>query len=133
MVGEAERDENTERKGYAPTEALALAQSLEEMERREAKKRQGGPGRDRSGKLPEHTAEARDKIAAGVGMSATSLRKVAEVVEAAKAEPGRFAEIRARMDATGKVNTAYKAVQAAKQARPLEPAADVGSGRAILT
>jgi hypothetical protein len=42
----AERDENTCRKDFTPTEAVAVGRALEELEAKRAKQRQGVPARD---------------------------------------------------------------------------------------
>ena len=63
----AERDENTCRKDFWPTEAVEIGARLEDLERPKAKERQGGPGRERSGKLPEQSKkQTRDIVAPAV-------------------------------------------------------------------
>lgn len=92
----AERDENVCRKDFTPSEAVALGEALEELERRKAKERQkahGGtaPGKSKntSGNLPEvrSNGDTRDKVAEAVGMSGKTYEKAKAVVEAAKENP----------------------------------------------
>jgi len=78
----AERDENTCRKDFWPTEAVEIGARLEDLERPKAKERQGGPGRERSGKLPEQSKkQTRDIVAPAVGMKPRTYEKAKEVVE----------------------------------------------------
>jgi len=107
----AERDENTERLDFSPTEALSLQQALLPMEREEAAKRKSEGGktgrRNRisgtkkaSGKKPE--AKAAEKSAAATGYSEATLRKIKEVQDSG------YADLVERMDKTGKVDRAYR-------------------------
>ena len=50
----AEHDENSCRKSFTPSEAVAIGKAIEEKVRAQAKERQGRPGKKRSGNLPEH-------------------------------------------------------------------------------
>jgi hypothetical protein len=89
----AERDENTCRKDFAPTEAVALGDKMEALEKPKAKERQeAGTNQhtEPSGKLPEASEAGRalDKVAEAVGMKRRSYEKAKAVVEAAKAELG---------------------------------------------
>jgi ParB family chromosome partitioning protein len=118
----AERDENTCRKDFTPSEAVAIGKALEELERSKAKARMkeggkaGGRGRPAkgetgSGKFPDPVADAgqtRDKVAEVVGMSGRTYYKAKEVAEAAAAEPEKFGDLGQEMDRTGKVDSAHK-------------------------
>jgi ParB-like chromosome segregation protein Spo0J len=118
----AERDENTCRKDFTPSEAVALGNALEEMERKEAKKRQGGAGRDRSSKLDERSRGRTDeKVAEAVGMKKDTYRKAKAVVEAAEADP-ELQPVVEEMDRTGKVDPAYREAKAKPQKSAAEPA-----------
>ena len=113
----AERDENVCRMDFVRTEALALAERLESMERKAAAERQRQAG---IANLPTVSSadsaaligkgESRDKIAKAVGVSHDTLKKIKEVVEAAKENPELFNPIVDQMDETGNVNKAHKAV-----------------------
>lgn len=121
----AERDENTCRKDFSPSEAVALGRALEEIERPAAKERQRTLNNHEtaSAKLAEAKANTRDIVGAAVGMSGETYRKAKAVVEAAEANPEKFAAVQARMDETGKVDAAFKAVKKieAVDTLPFEP------------
>jgi ParB family chromosome partitioning protein len=120
----AERDENTCRKDFAPSEAVALGKVIEKMEREAARKRQQA-SRTRKGqkvgtaqgggKSPPHSSakgKTRDRVAEAVGMSGRTYEKAKAVVEAAEKEPKKHAETVAEMDRTGRVEPAYQKVKA---------------------
>jgi ParB-like chromosome segregation protein Spo0J len=103
----AERDENQHRKEFTPSEAAAMAAALEPYER------QAADARMKAGRPPVNFTEgtkgrAADKVAEAVGRSRPTLAKAAAVVEAAKAHPGEYEDIRQEMDRTDKVSPAYK-------------------------
>ncbi|MBV1869253.1 MAG: ParB/RepB/Spo0J family partition protein [Marinosulfonomonas sp.] len=128
----AERDENTCRKDFKVSESVALADSIEQRIAAAAKDRQRehagtSPGcpADTSSKLEEvsdsRTGRQTDtKVAAAVGMGKTTLAKARAVVEASNdeslPEPVRKVAERAvsDMDATGKVDPAFRQVESAK-------------------
>ena len=110
----AERDENTCRKDFAPSEAVSIGKALEELEKPKAKERQrehGGtaPGKakDTGGKFPPVTGKTRDKVAEAVGMSGRTYEKAKAVVEAAEEHP-ELQPVVEEMDRTGKVDPAFK-------------------------
>lgn len=133
----AERDENTCRKDFTPSEAVAIGKALEELERPRAAQRQAraGPKKGRGKKLatasgnlpaplapmvadatagdqpPPDTGRTRDKVADAVGMSPRTYEKAKVVVEAAEQEPEKFAPVKEEMDQTGKVDPAYRTVR----------------------
>ena len=111
----AERDENVCRMDFVPTEAVALAERLEPMERKAAAERQRAginqytePSAESA--EPSSKGESRDKIAEAVGMSHDTLSKAKAVINAAKEDPDLFNPIVDQMDETGNVNKAHKAV-----------------------
>jgi ParB-like chromosome segregation protein Spo0J len=119
----AERDENTCRKDFLPSEAVALGKAIEKMEREAARKRQH-TSRTRKGqkvgtaqgggKSPPRSSakgKTRDKVAEAVGMSGRTYEKAKAVVEAAEREPDKHAETAREMDRTGRVEPAYKKVK----------------------
>jgi len=114
----AERDENTERKDFLRTEAVAMAKRLEPLEREAARKRAAqasgqprGMKKVSSENFSEETkGNASDKVAAAVGLSRTTLTKAKAVVEAAKKDPEQYGPIAEQMDKTGNVHGAYKAL-----------------------
>jgi N6-adenosine-specific RNA methylase IME4 len=118
----AERDENTERQAFKPSELVSLARALEPLERAEARQRlrhggRPGAGRKRSGKLPAHSVGAtRDKLAAVVGVSGRTLDKARAVVEAAEGNPRKFGRLVQQMDRTGSVDGAFRELERQRQA-----------------
>ncbi len=144
----AERDENTARKDWVPTEAVAMADKLAPYERQAAEARQyqagvrgheGGRGRKKDvqetlvqtlhkGSQPRMATRSSVRTAKAVGLSRPSLAKAQAVVRAAKDDPARFGPIVQQMDETGKVDGAYRKVQKAKhvdqlRAREISPQA----------
>jgi len=107
----AEHDENTCRKDFTPTEAVAIGEALEEMERPKAQARlTAGVNQhtEPSGKLPEGSrGDTRDKVAAAVGMSGKTYEKAKQVVEAAKEDPQQFGDLPEVMDESGSVHKAH--------------------------
>jgi ParB/RepB/Spo0J family partition protein len=124
----AERDENTCRKDYLPSEAAAMVEALMELEQAEAEKRKQD-GRKRgaattnrlmgrtvnesvAGNFPgTDFGRVRDKLAKSVGMSGRTLEKIQAVVAVAKKEPETYGDLKEEMDRTGKVDPAFKEVQ----------------------
>ena len=109
--------ENAHRKDFTLSEAVAIKRALEPLERAAAKQRQGR----RTDKHPEKFSgsskgRALDKVAAVAGMHRTTIAKAEAVVDAAAAEPERFANLLADMDRTGKVNGPFKRLGVLKQA-----------------
>lgn len=80
----AERDENTCRKDFTPSEAARLGAALEALERPRAKERMrtgGAVGGQGGGKLPQASAKTRDVVGEAVGLSGRTYEKAAEVRE----------------------------------------------------
>jgi hypothetical protein len=88
--------ENTARKDFTLSEAVAIKRALEPVEKAAAKTRMlaGRP----SGKLPQ--GRAGDKAAKATGMARRTLEKAEAVVAAAEAEPEKFGKLLADMDRT---------------------------------
>jgi ParB family chromosome partitioning protein len=106
-----ERDENTLRKDFTPSEAVAIGRLIEHRERELAKERQaegqksGGRGRTKlGGKLPPSlVGKTRDRVGAALGMSGRTYERSKAVVEAAERDPSKFGDLPNLMDATGEV------------------------------
>ena len=109
----AERDENTCRKPFSVSEAVAIGESIESLMQKQAKQRQGRPDAPRSGKLPEHrNGSARDLTAAVVNMSGKTYEKAKKVVANAAPELMRAADSNEiSIDAAAAVATLPKAEQ----------------------
>jgi ParB-like chromosome segregation protein Spo0J len=119
----AERDENTCRKDFTPSEAVAVASGIEPLERQAARERQAAGRPSEKFTEGKRNPQALDFTAAAVGLSRPTLQKARAVVEAAEREPERYKPIREQMDRTGKVDGAYKELrraikQEAKAATP---------------
>jgi N6-adenosine-specific RNA methylase IME4 len=141
----AESDENVCRKDFLPSEAVAMASAIEEVERREARKRQKehsqtapGKPKDTGGNLPQVIEpKVRDKVGAAVGLSGRSYEKAKAVVAAAEAPDAR-AEVKKLlddMDRTGKVDGVFKrlrTMQAAEEIRAETPPLPDGPFRVIV-
>lgn len=102
-----EMAENTHRKDFLPSEAVAIAAAVRELESPRARERQSVGWGDHSGggKLPQpELGKTRDKAASYVGISGRTLEKAEAVVQSGNTE---LIEL---MDRTGKVDRAYKAI-----------------------
>jgi ParB family chromosome partitioning protein len=95
----AERDENTCRKDFLPTERQAIGADLEAWATRRAKERQkaggksAGRGRPKgSAKLAEPNGEARREVASALGIGHTTYAKEKAIVQAAKTDPKLFGD-----------------------------------------
>jgi ParB family chromosome partitioning protein len=111
---QGEHDENVERKGFTPSEAVEIGRALEDIERAKARERMAV----RSGNLPEVNASdkgnAIDRVASAVGMSRHTYEKAQDVVEAAEQDP-IFEPIAQKMDETGNVSGAWKELEQARR------------------
>ena len=126
----AERDENTIRKDFLPSEAVAIGGALEVYERKKAKERQregGKKGGESKGKALENFAtpsRATDKMAQAVGMSRPTYEKAKAVVEAAKADPKAFGDLPKLMDDSGKVSQAHAELKRREKSQELAAKAE---------
>jgi ParB-like chromosome segregation protein Spo0J len=118
----AERDENTCRKDFTPSEAVAIGKAIEQLEAKEAKLRKAqAKGQPRgikkdakdgsSGKLPPETGKTRDRVGEAVGLSGKSYTKAKAVCAAAEESPEQFGAIKEEMDKSGRIDPAHKKVQ----------------------
>jgi len=121
---QAEADENACRKPLTPSEAVALAEALEPLAAADAKRRQeashlngrqpgGTPRRKRRGVgggnlPPPKPPKTRDQLGAAVGMGGRTLQKARAVVDAARQDPGAHGDLVEGMDASGKVDPAWR-------------------------
>lgn len=107
----AERDENTCREPFTPSEAVALGRDLEKLEQPKAAARErAGKKIEPSGKFPEGKGDTRDKVGAAVGMSGRNYSKAKKVVVEAEAGNPIAVEALEEMDKTGKVEGPYRKV-----------------------
>lgn len=101
-----ERDENTQRKDYSPSEAVAKGQEIEALLAPQAKERQlaFADSEEATGPVAAIAAQA-------VGMGVTSYKEAKTVVEAAKQNPKANGHLVDKMDKTGNVHAAFKAIK----------------------
>lgn len=139
----AERDENTCRLPFTPTEAVALGRQLEELEkpraaeRKLAGQRAGGRGNKKLGEnfTPSlDGGKSREIIGDAIGMSGPTYQRAKAVVAAAEFDPQVFGPIAEEMDRTGKVLPAFEKVKEIKgEKRPVseEPAKPAPSKKSV--
>lgn len=135
----AERDENTERKDFTPTEAVAIGRLIEEQHR--AKIEAAAPEKNRriallreAGKRGEDTKTLKQELGAhplgasgnvasrAVGMGPSKYTQAKAVVSAAEADPVRFGDLPARMDETGNVAGAHRELERRRTGNGRNPA-----------
>jgi ParB/RepB/Spo0J family partition protein len=116
----AEYDENTCRKDFTPSEAVAIGKALEELERPKAQERQEASRTKKGekvgdaqggGNLPPRSGDrgkTRERVAAAVGMSGKTYDKAKKVVEAAEKDSERLGPVKEEMDRTGNVDRAFR-------------------------
>lgn len=108
----AERDENTERAPFLPSEMVAIAERFAAMESRAAKSRQIAHLKRgtnaRGGTVPQRDKGAtRDRIGKFFGVSGRHYEQAKCVVDAAASDPKRYRPFMEEMDRTGNVSAAY--------------------------
>lgn len=131
-----ERSENVERVNFTPEEIIRASEEIARRAKEAARRRQASAGpREGRGKKPMATGcgnfpppvrtKTRDEVAAAFGLSGKTYDKAKQVVAAADANP-TLRPLVDRMNATGKVDSAYKAVKAAEEkAKVVEAARSV--------
>ena len=102
----AQRDENSVRKPFTPTEMVAIKRTVEDR----VKTPVGNLPKATRQSLPNSPGKTIDKIAAIVGTSPETLRKAEAVVKAAEVDP-TLAPVVVEMDRTGKVDPAFRKVR----------------------
>jgi ParB-like chromosome segregation protein Spo0J len=115
----AEFAENTQRKDFTLSEAVAIKRALEPIEREAAKQRQReskGRGKKGGQVAPPLKGRAADKAAKATGVARRTLEKAEAIVDAAKAEPEKFGKLREDMDRTGRANGPFKRLKVMQQA-----------------
>jgi len=113
----AERDENQERLNLTPSEIVAVADYFRPEVEAEAR------GRETLGKVStgSEKGKVRDRLGAIAGVSGKTLEKATAVVRAAEKAPKKYGPLVEKMDATGKVDAAYKDLQKARKAEAKTP------------
>src|SRR6516162_5341540 len=130
-VVRGEYAENTFRKDFTLSEAVAIKRALEPIERAAAKERQGTRTDKHLGQVA-HSVKGRaaDKVAKATGMARRTLEKAEAIVAAAEAEPERFGKLLEDMDHTGRANGPYRRLRNMQQAELIraEPLSLLGQG-----
>jgi len=114
----AERDENTCREDMTVMERVELGRAIEALERPKARERMGArTDLQPSGKFPEgEEGRTRDRVGEAVGWSGRTYEKAVAVVEAAEEAPERFGDLAEQMNATGRVDGAYRELKKRRRA-----------------
>jgi ParB/RepB/Spo0J family partition protein len=118
--------ENTHRKDFTLSEAVAIKRALEPMERAAARQRMASPE-----KFSEQVkGNALDKIAKATGMHRTTLAKAEAIVDAAAAEPEKYGRFLEKMDRTKRADGVYRQLKIFQQAEQIraEPPPLPGNG-----
>jgi ParB-like nuclease domain/MT-A70 len=111
-IARGEFAENTERKDFTWSEAVAIKRVIEPVEKVAAKARQGTRTDKHPGKLPESSkGDSRDKAAKATGKKTRSLAKAEAVVAAAERDRERYSRFVDQMDSTGKVDFVFRKVK----------------------
>jgi len=124
----AERDENTVRKDFTETEAIAIGRILEEQHRAKVAAARPEIGRQAVALRADRRSSSRTKkqvvtarlgstravVARAVGMSESKYDRAKAVVVAAESDQVRFGDLPAVMDETGNVSGAYREMQRRK-------------------
>jgi ParB-like chromosome segregation protein Spo0J len=126
QVMAGEYAENVFRKDFTPSETVGILRALEPIERERAKERQRlSNGRGKKGRGNSLTTP-------GQGDRKT-ITKAANVVDAAEAEPEKYAHLVEQMDRTGNVSKAFRALSVARdQQRILLLAPVVGKFKTLV-
>lgn len=127
---QAQRAENVHRKDFTPSEAVAIGKRIEEAYRPKAEKamaegqkaggntggrrRQNSSGANCPRAIRDESKRTTAVAAEAAGMSRKTYEKAKKVVDAAVQQPDLFGPVVAEMDATGKVDPAYRKVQETK-------------------
>lgn len=117
---EAERDENTERKDFTPSEAVAIGRLIEDAHKKKIAEVRSDLMRQNRTLRKDIDSEVnhprvvppgptREKAAAAVGLSGSTYARAKTVVLAAEADP-TLADVVAKMDETGNVEGALREV-----------------------
>lgn len=112
-----EHDENFVRLDFSPSEAVDIGRAVED----EVRTPVGQHADQRDVETFHMSGKTRDKAAEYVGMSGRTLEKARRVVEAAEADPALLPLVE-KMDETGKIDGAYKALQKVERVAALQKA-----------
>ena len=115
---------------FRPSELHAMSLALLDREQAEARDRMAAGGK---GAKISHPSRVLDRIGARFGISRRQVEKIAQICQAAEADPVRFAVLREEMDRTGKINGPYtKLLRAQDEARVLGLQPVIGRHRTLV-
>jgi hypothetical protein len=111
----AERDENTLRRDFSPTEAIALGMRIEEAESKAARDRMNHAGETYGNAAIGQIGTTRDKVAAAISeegyqLSGKTYEHGKAVLKAAEAESEKYGNLPTIMDRRG-IGSAYRALR----------------------
>lgn len=118
-----ERAENTVRKDFTPSEAVAIGRAIEERQRKQNEARMlAGTNQytEPSDKLPQGSGRTRDVVGRAVGMSGGTYEEAKAVVKAAEADP-TLKSLVEEMDLSGRVSPARRKLKLLREGHPTAP------------
>ena len=135
QAARGEAHENFIRKDLLPSEIVALKRTIEPLERRAARERQGSRADLCNPGTLEYQGDARDNVARYLGVGRTTIERAEAVVEAAEEDPDEYGHLVEQMDRSGKIAGAYRRLivqQQAKQIMAEPPVLPTGPFRVIV-
>jgi N6-adenosine-specific RNA methylase IME4 len=118
--------ENTDRKDFTPSEIVAIKRALEPKLKEAAKDRQGTRTDIVGNSHNVESGRVHEKLSAFVGKDRKTIEKAEAVVDAAEAEPEKYAELVEVMDRTGKVNGPWRRLQVLRQVEEIKRKKETG-------
>jgi hypothetical protein len=120
----AESDENSIRKDFTPTEAVAIGRLIEEQEKPAAlaRMRCGSPPVVFDDRVDTNRLKKGGRVvvvvARAVGLGESSYYRAKQVVDAAIADPKNFGDLPSRMDETGQIAGAFLEMKRRRRSNP---------------
>jgi len=111
-IAQGEFDENMMRKDFAPSEQVAIIDTLRGYAH-------GGDRKSDQGRNCDVDRLTTKEAAGRVGFCRDDYFRAKAVVEAAEEDPERFANLVERMDRTGRINGAYRVLKIAQEAEKI--------------
>ncbi len=111
-IAQSESDENTLRKDLAPSERVAIVETLRGFSH-------GGDRKSDQGRNCDLDRLTTKEAAGRVGFCKDDYFRARKVVEAAKEDPEKFAHLVERMDRTGSINGALRQLKIARESEKI--------------
>jgi N6-adenosine-specific RNA methylase IME4 len=111
-IAQGEFDENMMRKDFAPSERVALIETLRGFSH-------GGDRKSDQSRICDLDRLTTKEASARVGFCRDDYFRARAVVEAAKEDPERFAHLVERMDRTGRIDGAYRELKIAHESEKI--------------